>query len=161
MGINELLEQFETMVSADDYTEECEFETAQRVIDERHKVLLVLTGQETDMKAAKYVLHITKRIRAGIRILYVAQEGAENSFLKEYLQKLKYRGIEFLVTQCEKSVKETIFKFIEEEIKNDINFVVIDSQDLGIPSVTDQKVDMKHLERLRCPLVLVSETARI
>jgi len=161
MGINELLEQFETMVSDDDSNERYKFETAKRGMDERHKVLLVLTGQETDMKAAKYVLHITRRIRAGIRILYIAQNGAENSFLKEYLMKLKAKGIEFLITQCGKSVKETIFKFIEEEIKNDINFVVIDSQDLGIPSVTDQKVDIKNLERLRCPLVLVSETARI
>ncbi len=160
MGINELLEQFETMVSDDDSDERYKCETVKRVMDERHKVLLVLTGQETDMKAAKYVLYITKRIGAGIKILYIAQEVTENSSLKEYLQKLKSIGIEFLVTQCGKSVKETIFKFIEEEIKNDINFVVIDSQDLGIPSVTDQKVDMKNLERLGCPLVLVSETAR-
>ncbi len=161
MGINELLKQFGTMMSAVDSIEEHEFETAKRLMDERHKVLLVLTGQETNMKAAKYVLHITRRISAGIKILYIAQDGTEKSFLKEYLQKLKSMGIEFLVTQCGKSVKETIFKFIEEEIKNDINFVVIDSQDLGIPSVTDQKVDIKNLEKLRCPLVLVSETARI
>ena len=161
MGITELLEQFETMVSDGDSNERYKFKTAKRVLDRRRKVLLVLTGQETDMKAAKYVLHITRRISAGIKILYITQDGTEKSFLKEYLQKLKSMGIEFIVTQCAKSVKETIFKFIEEEIKNDINFVVIDSQDLGIPSVTDQKVDIKNLERLRCPLVLVSETARI
>jgi hypothetical protein len=160
MGISELLEQFETMVSAA-HTEANGVESEKTFPDERHNVLLVLTGDETDMKAANYVLHITKRIRAGIKILYIAQEGTDNYFLREYLHKLKSRGIEFLVTRCGKSVKETIFKFIEEEIKNDINFVVIDSQDLGIPSVTDQKVDMKNLERLRCPLVLVSETARI
>jgi predicted RNase H-related nuclease YkuK (DUF458 family) len=160
MGINKLLEELETMMSVADPIEEHDSETAKRFMDERHKVLLVLTGQETDMKAAKYVLHITRRIGAGIRILYIAQEVTENSSLREYLMKLKAKGIEFRVTRCARSIKETIFKFIEEEIKNDINFVVIDSQDLGIPSVTDQKVDMKHLERLRCPLVLVSETAR-
>ena len=160
MGIDELLEQFETMISAADPIEEDKSETAKR-LDERHKVLLVLTGQETDMKAGKYVLHITKRIGAGIRILYIAQEVTENSSLKEYLKKLKSKGIEFQVTRCERPIKETILKFIEEEIENDINFVVIDSQDLGIPSVTDQKVDMKNLERLGCPLVLVSETARV
>jgi len=48
--------------------------------------------------------------------------------------------------------KDTILKFIEEEIKKDINFIVIDSQDLGIPSVTDQRVDMKNLEKLGCPM---------
>jgi hypothetical protein len=45
----------------------------------------------------------------------------------------------------------------EEDIKNDINFVAIDSPDLGIPSVTDQKANMKNLERLGCPRVLVSD----
>lgn len=117
MGIHELLKQFETMVSAADSTEGYEFESAKRFMDKRHKVLLVLTGQETDMKAAKYVLHITRRIRVGIKILYIAQEGAENSFLKEYLLKLRSKGIEFRVTQYGRSIKETIIKFIEEEKK--------------------------------------------
>lgn len=63
--------------------------------------------------------------------------------------------------KLETAGKETILKFIEKEIKNDINFVVINSQDLGIPSVRDQKVDMKNLERMGCPLVLVSETGRV
>jgi predicted RNase H-related nuclease YkuK (DUF458 family) len=161
MGINKLLEELETMMSVADPIEEHDSETAKRFMDERHKVLLVLTGQETDMKAAKYVLHITRRIGAGIRILYIAQEVTENSSLNEYLMKLKAKGIEFRVTRCATSIKDTILKFIEEEIKNDINFVVIDSQDLGIPSVTDQKVDMKNLEKLGCPLVLVSETEKV
>jgi hypothetical protein len=159
MGINELLEKFETMVS-DDSNERYKSETAKREMDERHKVLLVLTGQETDMKAAKYVLHVTRRIKAGIRILYIAQEDTENPLLKEYLMKLQSKGIELLVFPSGRTIQETIIKFIEEGGKNDVNFVVMDSQDLGISSLTDQKVDMKNLEKLRCPLVLVSETAR-
>jgi hypothetical protein len=161
MGINELLEQFETMVSDDNSNERYKCEPTKRVMDERHKVLLVLTGQETDMKAAKYVLHVTSRIKAGIRILYIAQEDTENPLLKKYLTKLQSKGIELLVFPSERTIQETIIKFIEEGKKNDVNFVVMDSQDLGISSLTDQKVDMKNLERLRCPLVLVSETARV
>jgi hypothetical protein len=160
MGINELLEQFETMVSDDDSNESYKSKIPKRVMDEQHKVLLVLTGQETDMKAAKYVLHVTRRIKAGIRILYIAQEDTENPLLKEYLMKLQSKGIELLVFPSGKTIQETIIKFIEEGKKNDVNFVVMDSQDLGISSLTDQKVDMKNLEKLRCPLVLVSETAR-
>lgn len=159
MGINELLEEFETMMSASDFNEEYTFGRVKRDIGERHKVLLVLTGQETDMKAAKYVLHVTRRIRAGITILYIAQEDTENPSLNEYLMKLQSKGIELLVIPSTRTIQETIIKFIEEGKKNDVNFVVIDSQDLGISSLTDQKVDMKNLERLRCPLVLVSEAA--
>ena len=159
MGINELLEEFETMMSASDFNEEYIFGRVKRDIGERHKVLLVLTGQETDMKAAKYVLHVTRRIRAGITILYIAQEDTENLLLKEYLMKLQSKGIELLVIPSARTIQETIIKFIEEGKKTDVNFVVMDSQDLGISSLTDQKVDMKNSERLRCPLVLVSEAA--
>jgi len=159
MGINELLEEFETMMSASDFNEEYIFGRVKRDIGERHKVLLVLTGQETDMKAAKYVLHVTRRIRAGITILYIAQEDTENLLLNEYLMKLQSKGIELLVIPSARTIQETIIKFIEEGKKHDVNFVVMDSQDLGISSLTDQKVDMKNLERLRCPLVLVSEAA--
>jgi HSP90 family molecular chaperone len=159
MGINELLEEFQTMMSASDFNEEYIFGRVKRDIGERHKVLLVLTGQETDMKAAKYVLHVTRRIRAGITILYIAQEDTENLLLNEYLMKLQSKGIELLVIPSARTIQETIIKFIEEGKKHDVNFVVMDSQDLGISSLTDQKVDMKNLERLRCPLVLVSEAA--
>jgi hypothetical protein len=159
MGINELLEEFETMMSASDFNEEYIFGRVKRDIGERHKVLLVLTGQEMDMKAAKYVLHVTRRIRAGITILYIAQEDTENLLLDEYLMKLQSKGIELLVIPSARTIQETIIKFIEEGKKTDVNFVVMDSQDLGISSLTDQKVDMKNLERLRCPLVLVSEAA--
>jgi nucleotide-binding universal stress UspA family protein len=161
MGINELLGQFETMMSSSYATDGYIFGRVKKDATERHKVLLVLTGQETDMKAAHYVLHVTRRIRAGITILYIAQEDTENPLLKEYLMKLQSKGIELLVIPSGKTIQETIIKFIEEEEKNDINFVVMDSQDLGISSLTDQKVDVKNLERLRCPLVLVSETARV
>jgi HSP90 family molecular chaperone len=159
MGINELLEEFQTMMSDSDFNEEYIFGRVKRDIGERHKVLLVLTGQETDMKAAKYVLHVTRRIRAGITILYIAQEDTENLLLNEYLMKLQSKGIELLIIPSARTIQETIIKFIEEGKKHDVNFVVMDSQDLGISSLTDQKVDMKNLERLRCPLVLVSEAA--
>jgi hypothetical protein len=159
MAINELLEEFETMMSASDFNEEYIFGRVKRDIGERHKVLLVLTGQERDMKAAKYVLHFTRRIRAGITILYIAQKDTENLLLNEYLMKLQSKGIELLVIPSARTIQESIIKFIEEGKKTDVNFVVMDSQDLGISSLTDQKVDMKDLERLRCPLVLVSEAA--
>lgn len=159
MGINELLEEFETMMSAYDSHEEYRVDRVKRDIG-KHKVLLVLTGRETDMKAAKYVLHVTKRIRAGIRILYIAHEDTENPLLKDYLMKLQSKGIELWIIPYGKTIQETIIKYIEEGKKNDINFIVMDSQDFGISSFTDQKVDLKNLERLRCPLVLVSQAAR-
>jgi hypothetical protein len=161
MGINNVLKEFETMMSASELTEQHILRSVKRDTGERHKVLLVLTGQETDMKAAKYVLHVTKRIRAGISILYISREDTENHFLNEYLMKLKSKGIGLRIIPSGKSIQETIITFMEEGNEDDVHFVVMDSQDLGISSLTDQKVDMRNLERLRCPLVLVSEAARV
>jgi hypothetical protein len=40
----------------------------------------------------------------------------------DYLMKLKSNGIEFQAPRCGRKIRETLFKFIEEEIEDDINF---------------------------------------
>ena len=157
MEIKKLLQQFEDIMAAS-FIEEGRFETLKRMLYERHKVLLVLTGMEADMKAATYALNISKRIGAGIKILYIARDYSETPFLEEYLKELKAKGIGYQITLCEGSIKEEIIKFIDAEKEADIRFVVIDSRDLGIRSVKDQKRDLQDWEGLKCPLVLVSET---
>jgi len=152
------MKQFEKIMSAAAFAEAGEFETAKRMLYERKKVLLVLTGRETDMKAARYAVNTSKRVRAGIEILYLAKDSEEKSFLEEYLQELKTKGIEYHVTPCEKSLKEEITRFIEKE--RDIEFVVIDSDEIGVCSARDQKAALNEWERLRCPVVLVSESAK-
>jgi len=158
MHIKELMKQFEKIMSAAAFAEAGEFETARKMLHERKKVLLVLTGRETDMKAARYAVNTSKRIGAGIEILYLARNSEEKSFLEEYLKELKQKGIAYQVTQCEESLKEEITRFIEKE--KDIEFVVIDSDELGIRSAKDKKAALHEWERLRCPVVLVSELAK-
>ena len=158
MHIKELMKQFEKIMSAATFAEAGEFETAKGMLHERKKVLLVLTGRETDMKAARYALNTSKRIGAGIEILYLAKDSQEKSFLEEYLKELKTKGIAYQVTPCEKSLKEEITRFIEKE--KDIEFVVIDSDEVGIRSGKDKKAAMDEWERLKCPIVLVSELSK-
>ena len=156
MEIKELLQQFEDIMAAS-FTEEGRFETVKRMLNERHKVLLVLTGMEADMDAAKYALNLSRRIGAGIKILYLAKNYSETPFLEESMKELKAKGIGYQITLCEGSIKEEIIKFINAEKEADISFVVIDSRDLGIRSVKDQKADLQDWEGLKCPLVLVSK----
>ena len=158
MHIKELMKQFEKIMSAATFAEAGEFDTAKKMLHERKKVLLVLTGRETDMKAARYALNTSKRIGAGIEILYLAKDSQEKSFLEEYLKELKTKGIAYQVTPCEKSLKEEITRFIEKE--KDIEFVVIDSDEVGIRSVKDKKATLDEWERLRCPVVLVSKLVK-
>ena len=154
MHIKSLVKQFEEIMSSVAFAEAGEIGTAIKILHERHKVLLVLTGEETDMKAARYALNICKRIGVGIEILYITKNNDEIPFLEEYLKELKTKGIEYQVRRVRESMKEEIARFTEKE-KN-IQFVVIDSQDLGIRSESDKPETLKKWERLTCPLVLVS-----
>ena len=154
MHIKELMKQFEEILSAAAFAEAGEFNAARKIIHERYKILLVLTGMETDMKATKYALNTSKRIGTGIEILYLAKDSAEKSFLEEYLKELKTKGIEYHVTECKESLKEAVMKFTERE--KGIQFVVVDSHDLGIDSERDEKRTLEEWKKLECPLVLVS-----
>ena len=55
-------------------------------------------------------------------------------------------------------MKEEITGYIEKE--KDIEFVVIDSDELGVLSAKDKKAVLNEWERLKCPVVLVSELAK-
>jgi hypothetical protein len=154
MHIKSLVKQFEEIMSSVYFAEAGEVDSAIKILHERHKVLLVLTGEETDMKAARYALNICRRIRVGIEILYITKKDDEIPFLKKYLKELKTKGIEYQVRRYKESMKKEIIRFIEKE--KGIQFVVIDSDDIGIDSVSDKPETLKKWERLNCPLVLVS-----
>jgi hypothetical protein len=111
------------------------------------------------MKAARYAVNTSNRIGAGIEILYLVKDRQEKSFLEEYLKELKTKGIAYHVTQCEKSLKEEVRRFIAKE--KDIEFVVIDSDEQVVRSAKGRKISLHEWERLRCPVVLVSELAKI
>jgi hypothetical protein len=154
MKIKEIIKQFEEIMSSAAFAEAGETDTAIKILNERRKVLLVLTGEETDMKAARYALNICKRIRVGIEILYITKNNDEIPFLEAYLKELQTKGIEYQVRRYKESMKEEIIKFLEKE--KGIQFVVIDSHDLEIDSESDKPGVLKKWERLNCPLVLVS-----
>jgi hypothetical protein len=158
MHIKSFMKQFEEVMSSVAFAEAGEVGSAMRILHERHKVLLVLTGEETDMKAATYALNICKRIGVGIEILYITKNNYEIPFLEEYLKEIKTKGIEYHVRQCKESMKEEIIRFIEKE--KGIQLVVIDSQDLSIDSEDEKPEILQKWERLGCPLVLVSNVAK-
>jgi DUF1009 family protein len=154
MHIKSLVKQFQEIMSSVAFAEVGEVGSAIKLLHERHKVLLVLTGEETDMKAARYALNICKRIRVGIEILYITKNSDDIRFLEEYLRELKTKGIEYEVRPYKESMKEEIISFIEKE--KGIQLVVIDSEDSGIDSLCDTPQTLEKWERLACPLVLVS-----
>lgn len=154
MHIREFVKQMEEIMSAAAFAEAGESDTAIRILHGRKKVLLVLTGEETDIKAAKYALNLCNRIKVGIEILYITKGNEEKANLHEYLKELQARGIEYQVTEYKESLKEAIMRFIQKE--KGIQFVVVDSHDLGIDSEREAKKTLEGWEQMECPLVVVS-----
>jgi HSP90 family molecular chaperone len=154
MHIKEFVKQLEEIMSAVSFAEAGERDTAITILHGRKKVLLVLKGEETDMKAAKYALNLCSRIKVGMEILYITEENAEKANLHEYLKELQAKGIEYQVTECKESLRKAIMQFIQR--KKGIQFVVIDSHDLGIESEREAKKPLEKWEKMECPLVLVS-----
>ena len=154
MHIREFVKQMEEIMSAAAFAEAGESDTAIRILHGRKKVLLVLTGEETDIKAAKYALNLCNRIKVGIEILYITKGNEEKANLHEYLKELQAKGIEYQVTECKESLKDAIMRFIQKE--KDIQFVVVDSHDLGIDSEREAKKTLEGWEQMECPLVVVS-----
>lgn len=158
MDIKEVIKQFEEIMAATAFAEGGEFDTAREILNERRKVLLVLTGMESDMKAGRYALNLCKRIGAGLKILYITNDASKKASLDVYLKELKTKGIEYLIAERENSLKEDIKRFTNKA--KDVQFVVVDSQDLEVDSERDEKKMLEEWERLKCPLVLVSGLAR-
>lgn len=157
-NLRQIMNRFEELMSAASFAEEGEFDAARKVLTAGHRILLVLTGSETDKRAASYALSISERIGAGIEILYISQVEREDSFLERYLGELKAKGIEHRVTKGKGAIKEEIIEFTDR--MSDIQFVVIDSQDLGIESEKGEGPLLHGWEGLECPLVLVSSPAK-
>ena len=153
-----LMNNFEDIMSAAAFAEGGDFETARKVLTARHKILLVLTGVANDMKAASYALNISERIDAGIEILSLNQEKDADLFLEHYLRELKAKGIDYRVTKACGVIKDEIIRFTDH--MSDIQFVVVDSQDLGIESEKGEGPVLHGWEGLECPLVLVSSPAK-
>ncbi len=86
-----------------------------------------------------------------VNILYLAKDYSETPLLEESLKELKAKGIGYQITPCEGSIRDEIIKFINAEKEVDISFVVIDSRDLGIRSVKDQKTDLHDWDRAEMP----------
>jgi len=154
-----IMNSFEDMMSAAAFAEGGDFETARKVLTARHKILLVLTGVANDMKAASYAVNISERIDAGIEILYISQGKNTDPFLERYLGELKAKGIECRVTKADGVIKDEIIRFTDN--MSDIQFVVIDSQELGIEGEKGEGPLLHGWEGLECPLVLVSSPAKI
>ncbi|MBI5869476.1 MAG: universal stress protein [Actinobacteria bacterium] len=143
------------MISAASFAEAGEFETAREMLDGNRKVLLVLTGRETDVKSLKYAFSIAERTGAGLEVL--AAEGSSTAeMLRLGEEKARQHGVPLKVTKKSGCIKEAVIKYARG--RRDLVCVVIESTDaLNSDCSSEQKRLSGIWEKLGCPLALVSE----
>ncbi len=143
---------FKDIKNAEAFSDKGEFEAARKI--RRKKVLLVLTGDEQDTKSVMYAMNVSKRVEAGLDILCVTLEDKCGELLEKHLKELTTNGAEYHMVKMNTSIHNEVIHYIEQS--PDIEFVVIDSNDLHDDAHAAERYGIKEWKGLRCPLVLVS-----
>ncbi|MFZ5907093.1 MAG: hypothetical protein ACOYVJ_06745 [Nitrospirota bacterium] len=126
-------------------------EAAQTV--RKKKVLLVVTGNEQERKSFLYAMNVSKRVNAGLDILCLSPEDQCERLLERHLKEMVGKGADYHIARITKSIHDEVIRYIKQSPQ--IEFVVIDSQDIENASAKDRQV-IHEWKGLGCPLVLVS-----
>lgn len=147
--------KLEDLFSAASFAEAGEFETARDMLGGGRKVLLVLTGRETDVKSLKYAFSIASRTQAGLEVL-AATDGGTAEVLRLCEEEARRQGVTLKVTRKSGCIKEAVIKYAKD--RRDLVCVVIESTEaLNADCSSEQKRLTGVWEKLGCPLTLVSE----
>ena len=143
-------------MSAITFAEAGEHETA-RQMEKSGSVLLVLRGVESEKKSLKFALNISKRIGAGLEVLYVSARKEMTDLLSSIEETAGKEGVSLKVQRVSGYVKREIVSYTEK--RRDIKFVVIESSETLDVDCGDGKRLSRGWDNLKCPLVVVSEQA--
>lgn len=119
------LKRVEDGMAAAAFAEAGEFETAKDILKEQRKILLALTGKNSDLNAFKYAQSVSKRLGAEIEILYSSEY--EKKLLKQFRSELNKQGIDYKLIEVDECIKAEILRYTEK--RKDILFVILESSD--------------------------------
>jgi len=143
-------------MSAITFAEAGEHEKAREILNERKTLLLAVSERMFDGNALKYVMHLSKRIEAGIDILYLTKSDAENPELEDFVSRAEKEGIRCRIEKRDGCMKKAILDYTEK--KSEILFVVVGSTpELEVECRAGEKSIANAWRRLKCPLVVVSK----
>jgi hypothetical protein len=144
------------MLSAAAFAESGEFDVAREMMDGNRKVLLVMTGRETDNNSFTYALNIAQRTGAELEVLTTATNQPIAEIIAMGEKDATKIGMSLKVAKVKGCVKDALFAHMDK--RRDIICVVIESTEfLEIDCSRDSGSFSRAWEKLGCPLALVSE----
>ncbi len=166
MGANKLkniVRKIEDALAATSFAEEGEGESARSLLSEGRRVLLALKSGKIDAGTLKYAVNTSRRINAGLDILYVTAAGGpdagDESRISELQAELVAAGIRYRLVRSTGCLKQAVIDYTNRE--KEILFAVVESpQSLDVDCKTRDTKLAELWEQLKCPLVVVMDGAR-
>jgi hypothetical protein len=156
MAHGKFWKKLDDYMSAAAFAEAGEVEMARSFVWPRRTVLLALTPRNADMRSAQYARGVCKRISAGLEIVLVPGGENQRRFLHDFKRELDEDGISWRIESTKGCLKKRILEHTDR--RSDIHFVVIESpEELDIDCGEGDGIIKKFIDKLRCPLVVVSE----
>jgi hypothetical protein len=151
--------KLEDLLSAAAFAESGEFETAMELLEGNKKVLLVLTGRESDTKSLDYALSIARRTDAGLEVLSTSTTSQTSKIMDLCKQETTRNSVSLRSVKARGCVRDALFAHMKK--RRDIICVVIESTETLRTDCSHGGKSLDGIwEKLGCPLALVAEKTR-
>jgi len=161
--LKKMMKKVEDALAAASFAEEGESAAARSILNSGRRVLLALKEGKIDVKTLKYALNTSKRIGAGLDILYVASadkgEGADDPLLHRLLTELSAEAVPYRLIRKTGCLKQAVIDYTNRE--KEILFAVVESPNSLDADCNQKDTRLSELwQKLKCPLVVVMDEVR-
>lgn len=165
--LKKMMKQIEDVMAAATFAEEGVPEAARSLLGEGRRVLLGLKEGRIDARTLKYALNTSKRINAQLDILFVSSGSgpsesgaAPDGELARFLEALRAEGVTYRLIMRTGCLKQQIIDHTHKD--REIAFAIIESPNSLDKDCNKKDKTLSELwQKLKCPLVVVMDEARI
>jgi hypothetical protein len=163
--LKKMMKQIEDVMAAASFAEEGVPAAARSLLSEGRRVLLGLKEGRIDAKTLKYALNTSKRINAQLDILFVTSGSSSGDVvsdgeLERFQETLRAEGVPYRLIVRTGCLKQQIIDHTQKD--KEIAFAIIESPNSLDMDCNKRDRTLSELwQKLKCPLVVVMEEARV